>query len=539
MNNFKNKFTYYLSVIIPIALFIISFSLRQSQGPYFLNTHYDPVYPYLISSLNLVQFSQVTLVEHPGTSVQLIGAAVIKIFYLIDGKNPDIAVDVLSRPEEYLLLINLILILINCAIVYFLGRVVFKYTGNIWISLLIQLSTFISYTISYELAIFIPENFLIVVINILIAVLFKFLYCDDALRDRKFYFPVLFSIVCGLGISTKITFIPLVIIPFVLLKGLKPKLLFLTFTFIFFIIFVSPVIAKYEYFLSWIKKLFVYDGLYGAGKPDIVDTVSFISNLEAIFINEKIFTFIYLLILMTIISVSYRYYRRFEKLSSLLQFKLLVGIFLSMTFQIIIVAKHYSGHYMLPSLMMAITGLFLCINILFENFDLANKKINLNYVYGFLILLFSVFITVSSSINISDSKIERDEALKLNDYINANYPGSVLISSYGSSSKEYAFAFGTNWAGPQKQRYQKIINGIYPDKIYYEYWKRNLYSFSESESVKDILDTGKKIVFQCKRGDSNEKILDILKSSYKYNDPELIEVFTNLNGESVFEIKLN
>lgn len=539
MNKFKNKFTYYSLVIIPIALFIISFSLRQSQGPYFLNTHYDPVYPYLISSLNLVQFSQVTLVEHPGTSVQLIGAAVIKMFYLIDGKNTDIAEDVLSRPEEYLHFINLILILINCAVLYLLGRIVYRYSQNIWISLLIQMSPFISYTISYELAIFIPENFLIVVINILIAVLFKFLYCDDTIRDRKLYFIVLFSIVCGLGISTKITFVPLVILPFVLLKGIKPKLLFLTFTGIFFILFVSPVIAKYEYFLSWIKKLFVYDGLYGTGKPDIVDSVSFVSNLKAIFINEKIFTVIYLLILITIIAVSFSYYRRFEKLSSLLQFKLLTGIFISMNFQIIIVAKHYSGHYMLPALMMATTGLFLCITILFQNFDLVYKKVKLNYIYVFLILIFSVFITVSSSININGSKIERDEALKLNDYINANYPGSVLISSYGSSSKEYAFAFGTNWAGQQKQRYQKIINGIYPDKIYYEYWRKDLYSFPGSETVKDILNSAEKVIFQSKSRDSNEKILDILRSNYQYSDPELIEVFTNLNGESVFEFKLN
>ncbi len=477
------------------------------------------------------------MVDHPGTPVQVIGGIVIKLYYLLTGQKPDIVEDVLNRPEEYLFYINLVLIIIVSIALFILGKTIYKYTQSIWIALLIQLSPFVSYTISYEFAVVNPEHFLIAVIIIFIAVLFKYLYCNDSLKERKLYFAIIFSVVCGLGIATKITFTPLIVIPFILLKGIKQKSLLLFFTLIFFLVFVSPVIYNYEYFWEWIKKLFIYDGTYGKGNPDIVDPFAFGMHLKEIFINENLFALVYLFIFLTILFPVFKYYKRFENLKSLTEYKFLTGIFVSMTLQLIIVAKHYSGHYMVPALMMVIPGLFLSVNILINNFYRSNKLLNLNNIYTFLILMFCIFISVSSWINIKDSIRDRDEALKLNNFIINNYENPVLISSYGSSSSEYAIAYSTIWAGNQKSEYQKILYKLYPDKLFFEYWKNKLYSLTGSKDVKNILHSGRKIIFQNKYKDSNEKLIDNLKEAFQYRNPEIKEVFTNLNGESVYELQ--
>ncbi len=87
----------YLSLfILPATLFILANLFTSTTTPYFLNENHDPSYFYLQNSLNLAQLSGygVGQVEHPGTTLQTLGGIVIKIYFLITGKNQNMVLDV-------------------------------------------------------------------------------------------------------------------------------------------------------------------------------------------------------------------------------------------------------------------------------------------------------------------------------------------------------------------------------------------------------------------------------------------------------------
>ncbi|MFZ1459862.1 MAG: hypothetical protein WAU38_03605, partial [Ignavibacteria bacterium] len=127
----NNKIKYSLLIVLPVILFITAHILKVVQGPYYLN-FYDPSYVYLINSLNLAQLSGygVGHFDHPGTTVQVLGAVAVKLFYFLTNNNQDIVNDVLSRPESYLFFMNKFFVFLNCTALFFVGYFTLKVTGN-------------------------------------------------------------------------------------------------------------------------------------------------------------------------------------------------------------------------------------------------------------------------------------------------------------------------------------------------------------------------------------------------------------------------
>lgn len=125
------KTPYYLFLILPLILFISAVLLKDIQGPYYL-FFYDPSYVYMISSLNLAQFSGygVGHFDHPGTTVQVIGAASMKIYHAFTGHGKELTEDVLTNPESYLHLMNRVFVTLNCMLLFITGIFIYKVTKS-------------------------------------------------------------------------------------------------------------------------------------------------------------------------------------------------------------------------------------------------------------------------------------------------------------------------------------------------------------------------------------------------------------------------
>lgn len=535
----EKKYSYFIWAIIPVILFIFSFSLRQAQGDYYLNNLYDPSYPYLIGSLNLAQFSGTILIEHPGIPVQIIGAVVIRICYLFTGENSNIAEEVLSKPELYLNAINLTLVLINCIFIFLMGIILYKYIKNIYICIFFQLTPFASSVIFFRLASVSTEIFLIPVITALITFTIVYIY-DDRKRKNEYYYLTIFAVICGLGIATKITFSPLILIPILLLESYKQKIVFLTFTFISCIIFIFPAISNYSYFLNWIYKLFWNDGKYGQGNAGVVKVSNVFVNLKNILFNNLYFTFVYVLVLATILTNFKR--KDFDAIESK-KYKLLIGIFISTTILILMITKHYSDHYMLQA------GMFINISI-YLILSISSKKLKsvFNYSRINLIIKIFIFITLIQFVYFGTNFItwhfsKKNEAIKVNDYIKNNYPGAIFIASHGSSSDKYALAYSLTYAGYQKSNYFNYLTKIFRDEqlIFYDVGYRFIFIPKINEmktgdfSGKIIYQTRKKETDNQERNDIVNKLQEITKSK----NVEFLNVFSNSIGESVYEVKLH
>lgn len=222
-----------LLIIFPLIILLCAIKLRLASGPFWLGINNDPSYVYLINFLNVLNNVSPSHTDHPGTTLQLLGAIVIKFIHF-KASFQDILTAVINDSEFYLIRIYYVLLISYIASLIAVGLYAFSRTENILFSLLIQCVALLYLdTPSYNTHFYImpiianvfPEMLLITILNLYIILILK-LYFDKQETGEKFT-SLLLGVVCSFGIVTKITFAPLIILPIILLPGLKCKLRFI------------------------------------------------------------------------------------------------------------------------------------------------------------------------------------------------------------------------------------------------------------------------------------------------------------------------
>ena len=526
---------YFIILIIPLILIGYSLLMKKAVGPFYFNAQYDPSYVYLISSLNISQMESPEHVDHPGTPVQLAGAIAVKLLYYFDGESDSIAEDVLRYSEFYLNYILFFFVILNAVILFFAALLIYGSTKSIPATLLIQLSPFLSFSISYSFFSVSAEIFLIPVCMLLVAYSFKYVFESS---ENKVKYLLIFSLLCGIGLAVKINFFPLLIIPLILIKEYSGKIMFLILTPISFLIATIPVISKSEYFINWTGNLFLKDGIYGTGSNSIIDADLFFENLFKIFSSEILFTVIFAIMFFTIIAYISQRGKSDSDIQMRKVFRLLVAVFIAVSFQIILVAKHYNNRYMLPGLILAMAGLYLCVLINKKLFRQQLRNISYNFIFVTIIILVSA-VTIKNTINnYIGLKAVTDDTQKLFVSVNDKLKGNLTINSFGVSSKEYALAFCTHYAGEKSDDYKKMIEDLYPGNLYFEPWNKEIYSLSDETVSDKLLSAGDMIYIRSNSEKDTEIILKELKNTYGISDPELSMIGSTDLGEFVYELKI-
>lgn len=557
----KKYYTVPVLFIIPVLLLIVSISLKNYQGPYFTRGQYDPSYAYLINSLNLAQLSGfgVGHVDHPGTPLQVFGAVVIKFVHLFNNHENDLAKEVIMNSESYLSKIDYTLIILNFLGLFVLGVITYKIYSSILVSILLQLTPFTTTSIFADFSYVRPENMLMFVICIFISFLILFINSRSLNFKKKLYYTIILGIICGLGIATKITFFPLIIIPFLLFRGIKFKLFFFTAVSVSFLIFVIPAISSenLKYFTHWVYSLFIHTKKYGRGAPSVFEPISFLLNVKTILLKEWFFDFAYFLICITLaVNLKFCYKDILQKLKNIHfknkqdtgnvssddilhenNFRLAIGIFLAMTLQIIIVAKHYGNNYMFPALTLSVLGVFTSINILGISLHKNLSEKMSNIIYAILILIITVNGIYSFNSWKNYNKILTEESDKFLNYTKNNLNDSVIVTAIRVSSIEYAFWGTMPYAGTQKNTYLGILDSIYPSRIFF--YNGRCYNFNEDTTeTTNAFNKTNKIIFLSPNEANLNQFIDLLKTDYGINNTTIEKKFSSKNGE-VYEIKIN
>lgn len=558
----KNKNVHFVFLIIPLVFFIYSSSLKEYQGPYYTNSLYDPSYVYLISSLNLAQMSGygVGHIDHPGTPVQIIGAVILKLSFLFGGNDETMVNEVLMNPEKYMSLIEFVFLIINCIGLFILGLVSYKIYSRVSVSMLLQLTSFTSVTILALTTLLRPENFLIFVVCIFISALILFVNEKNLNAKKYFRYLILLGVISGLGIATKITFFPLLIVPLFLFREVKFKLFFIISVIISFIVFTIPAISSHNvfYFGEWVYNLFIHNKKYGKGESTIIDFNSYLYKIKMIINKEWIFDLAYfmnfLAILIYLISRSGNYMtqsaNKFLKIAGNLvnhlnlktikesDFRLVTGLFLAMSLQILIVAKHFGDYYMFPALLLSVFSIFISISVFSESLQIKLLLKNMSTVYFSILILIFVYGTLSFYSYGNYLKNLTSESNKMIDFMK-NYSGqNIVVSTHHVPGPEFALFTGTSYAMSQRVRYNSILYSKYPMDYFYQ--DNDCYSFNPDTSViRDSFKSADKIILLCGGEDYAEGFKILLNKKFEYSNAVFEKIFRNGNGEMVYEINLN
>ncbi len=531
----KKKYNYIFLIIIPVVFFFSGNLLKDAQGPYYLN-FYDPSYVYLINSLNLAQMNGygVGHFDHPGTTVQVAGAVIVYSYHLFSNSSADIVKDVLKRPEEYLKVINRIFGLINTMFLFLLGCYVFRVTGNLIYSLLIQLSPFASMEVFYGYIIVTPDNFLIFITLCMIGVCFYYLYSVGESPESPYSLVILFALITAAGMATKLNFFPMTLIPFLLIQGIKRKIIFIAASVLMFHIFIFPAISNYVQFTEWISRLIIYSGHYGQGDPTVVNSSEYSMHFGLIFTKDLFFTFSYLIMIFTLV-ICLLNKNKIEKGNDALlkkQLKLLFIIFIAVTIQILIVAKQYRQHYMIPSFIVSVFSLSLCASVLAFHFE----KLKVQYSYLIIIVILSVWTVYQVNLNYNLGTYQRNEALKIEKYINENYPDKFIISTYASANRQTALAFAVSYAGSQTEIYRSELRKQQKNLVFYNPWIKQFESIAEKDEIKKLIPQNQEFIVQITEYGIHDLIKN-LNEIFGVTNSKFTKVFVNGNREALYEVR--
>lgn len=387
---------------------------------FFLDTFYarniDPEYPYLINGLNaaLLKFNQIGHYDHPGTPFQLFCGFIIRITHLFTGKR-SISQDVINRPEYYLYSISLFLVILQSILVYIIGFIGQKRGIKKTPLLLLQSGILLNFVLLLGFTRVYPERWLLIT-----SILFIIIYLTYGYNKQKpLTFAIASGIIMGMGLATKFNYLPLLILPLLLMDNYKHRLIYVDTCVLSFFVFILPIINRFKDYWNFIIRMATHDGIYGTGQermfnPDIINE-NIIQLIKAA--PEVLFLLIALITLLIITII------KKKKISGANYTLFFSGSIFVILFQLLMVVKQYKADYLMP--LLSIYPLFLFMIYRFLDNVYTDKKYK--FIPVLLLSLICIFFSVNYAIKeIPVLKKESNLREDLRCYVSENIPTDAI-----------------------------------------------------------------------------------------------------------------
>ncbi|MDE2227590.1 MAG: hypothetical protein KGL11_00930 [Alphaproteobacteria bacterium] len=314
-------------LVLPAAFLAAVLVLRLHGLPYWLWFNLDPSYLYLIGGLNILQHAPPAMFQHPGVPVQLLVAAAA---WLAPGDRLAAAEAILTRASDAMLALDALAL-------WLLGWRVWRRTDALLPALFAQLAPFITMlTLKHGIEVE-PEPLLLFAVALLAAAMVE----EAVLPRRLSVLGMAFAV--GFGAACKITFAPLGLAPLVLIPTWRRRSLYIVLTAIVFAVWMIPEIPNLGPMAAWFAALAKGSGAYGGGPQTVVAWANYPHQFAKLFFARPLF-----LIAFAAGVIALLIGRR-----GAVGQRLLLALLTAQLVQIALVAKHASGHYILPALELA------------------------------------------------------------------------------------------------------------------------------------------------------------------------------------------
>ena len=508
----KPAFIKYVIIIFPLIFLWAGLNFDRTNYPN------DPEYIYLMNAFCICDGQNVGHIDNPGTTLIQIGAGTMGVMHLFDNpRNETIVEQVLKNPNEYIEGIRKVIIVLETIFLLFLGWVVYKKTRSIWPTLMLQLSTLLSvFILERSWAKLSPEPLLFSITGLYVILVFIY-YLEQ--EKTKWKYVILFALVTGAGLATKATFLPLIILPLFILPTVRKKIFYLLGVVPSFVLFTIPIIPQYGRMFFWFRDMISHSGNYGNGEKAIIDTKTYIPNIQSILSYFPGFTTILLMGVLTL-CVGY-FFRKRKNVSGDLKF--LAGLLVTFVAGILLVAKHYGGnHYLIPIVLLSGISIYIIIDIVKQIFD---YKVLNSFLLPVIVIAFVGFIAWNhpSKIRIMNKeyKTASEEIDAANIWVERNYEDYTQVVNYTYSLNKYTgLKFGTDYANG---RIYPHLKKLFPKTYFYELSSDTYLNWNIRTSLQDIVEmNGNKILLMNGPSDSTQ-ITEMgkrgfpLKSVYKGN----------------------
>ncbi len=445
--------------IVFIFIPLITLTFCSFQAIYVHNSYsIDPDYAYLFNGLNVIRGEcySIVHVDHPGTPLQVLTGLFIFIISIIRGAD-DMTRDILTNPEIYIKTIIISISFFHSVLLFFIGKRYFRYQRNLLQALLLQFSYLLIASIAITSSKLFTET--IIPLGSFLIILLTIEKTWGKLNEMKF--ALLSGIVLGIFVATKITFLPVAMIPIMVAVKWKNKMVIILSAIILFLISILPVIDRIILFQSFIHRIATHSGTYGSGTEELLNISKLLGNLWKILQADYTFTLILILSLAILVFALIKQGRHFLNDP---ETRVLTAIVLIFLVQLIIVSRHFGFRYMAPSLLFSGFALVLIIRYL--------QKFRILYLLSLIIvLIFSAFY-LFKMLNKAVS-LRQDQELTYS-FIKENIKSTdpVIIVSrdswFGSPFTEHSVMFGKQYCLHDGEQYGNMLRSLSPNRYFFD-----------------------------------------------------------------------
>ena len=535
MNRLKPLFTV---SIIPLIVIIGSYLFLTDISRFFLSW-YDPSYVYLFNGLNLAQGSlEIGHTDHPGTPLQVYCAFVIRLVWFFKS-DASLVESVLSDPEFYLHSISYSLILLNSLILFIAGLAIFNVGRNLNIAFFIQLIPIVSVISMERMPVVASESLLFGIGILLVSLSFICIFYNNKIKVGNYVYY--FSILSALSIAVKISSFTVVFVPLFLLPDNKSRFRYMLLTIILFFLFILPIIGKFLEHSQFLLKILTHTGIYGSGDSGLLNADDFRSNLAMIFTNELPFTFSYFGVF--IVSVLILFKRGWFKNVELNKRKYLYGILTATTIQILLVAKHYNFHYLIPVYSFSVLSIYVIFRILQSPIPqqhrafLGSLLVSVGLVVITILLTVRLYYGYSFYPNLNNPLNTTVKFMEVHDKL----PRILMLDGIRETAFiEPALYFGLVYSGELKHDYVKYFTKKYPFSYFYSN-NKGLFNWNNNVMHEEVLSKFPEILVYARDRDTlriSKSLKSILKNMGAYVSLSKIYL-NNETNEHLYRLKID
>ncbi len=436
----------------------------------------DGIYCYLISGIDIASGKfNVGLFEHPGATVEWLSGGILFFIHLFTN-NGTIYESVLSIPEFYLKIFSIVVTTIFLFVVYQSGKLIYKNSGDVRLALFFQLIPVSAYLGIQNFVFLIPEGLIICILTYYSALLW--VWTGD--KGRADFW--IFSLITALLITTKITCLPFIIVPFFFIRKFSVIIKYFFATVVFSGLLLFPIWNRLPEMFSWFYRLATHSGIYGLGKEQVVDVSSFGPNLVNIFSTELFFSFGYALITLGVIAGAVL--KKWENS----YFRLSLAFWIISSVQIVLTAKHFSFHYILVPQLLVIPSLFAIFRFLGIGF--SNKVV---FSSAFALCAFYLIYNNALSASIyNDGNRLYELSLTAKKY--ASFPKIITTSFEGSCYPESALHLGEAYGGKYFSPGHAYLRSHYPNTYFYSIQGDFFQFWDQTISSSEIIENHEKVL---------------------------------------------
>ena len=436
----------------------------------------DPGYQYLLNGAVIVNGGVPGHTDHPGTSTQWLIGLIEQVTFWVSGSESSIFVDLVYSPEKYAQVVSWVFLALYIGVLFVLGIRMWREFGTavaITTQLMLLWSVSLLGSGVFKL---VPETVVLLAFFTLVVLLISRLKRPRG--DTNTWLVVSIGAVSAIGITSKVIFLPALLLPIILLKFRDSVIAFAVFLGATMLIMI-PTLPRINQMWDWYSGVLLNSGRHG-GEVERSSLENLLNAAEGItgIVRWWNLVFISFLILSIVLYVVPTFRKKIGSGA------LSPGALILTSFGIIAMGYKQSEtrDFVLLGVTVAIlAGILLW---LYKEIVPSREALIVSTVVVFVSAFFAAHGIVGSTYGyplITERSVERvDSGTQINELATLG----VVAQSYDSWTEAGALSFAEDWTNGE---FAQAIAERFPDTYEYSIWDQRIYTWN-SGNGREALD---------------------------------------------------